>query len=116
MMRLKAIIALIISLAVATAGLSAYADSYCTIKVGVNHMIKDCPDCPEKTGNQEQHKNKYSGDVGCMVNCSSAMNMPAGFNTALPLVTQPTDAFHLSDDAVTSFFIQTQERPPKHLA
>ncbi len=118
MVKLKTILTVILTIAVAATGLPAYAGSGCAMKAGIHHMMKDCPDCAGNSGNQEQHKNKCCGDVGCVVNCSSAMsaNMPAGVNTTLIPVIHPAHTLHPSGDAVMSFSLQTQERPPKHLS
>lgn len=113
----------LLSICIVAAGSPIQAVQHCPMasKMQAQQMaagMKDCPDCAEKSGNQEQHKNKCCGDVGCAVNCSSimGMNMPTEVNTVLMPVTQSADAFHPSNDVVTSFFTQSQERPPKHLA
>jgi len=114
----KHILSIIVSVAIAAAGLPVYAGTGCSMNTGVYHMMKDCPDCVEKSENQEQHKNKCCGDIGCAVNCSSAisLNMPIGMNAVLMSVTLSAHTLHPANDAVMSFSLQTQERPPKHLS
>ena len=85
--------------------------------VGQHQTMKDCPNCVEKSSNQEQH-NKCCGTLDCAIGCTSVgiIGMPADMNTAFLLVVHKMDATHPSDTTVISFFTLTQERPPKRLA
>ncbi|HEU5046447.1 MAG TPA: hypothetical protein VFT64_01240 [Rickettsiales bacterium] len=116
MFSLRTLLAAILTIAIAVAGVPVYAGSSCAMKSGAHQMMKDCPDCADHADSKGE--NKECGKTDCAVNCSSAVSLsasPAIASVFLPVV-YTVAAFHPADDMVISFFSQTQERPPKHLA
>lgn len=123
-MKLRNILTVILSIAIVAAGLPVQAAAeYCPMAAQMQQAAKavqsdeDCPDCT-MTGKQEQKRNGCCDKGACMVKCSTVgsniSNLPTRLE--LPNFTAITVKFYMADGVLPSSFIQTQERPPKHLS
>lgn len=83
--------------------------------------MKDCKGCANTAEKQDQQKkNGCCGDMACAVQCSSMSNAGTTFlgtQHITPLsLASGAERFYASDNALASHFLNTQERPPKHLS
>ncbi len=81
-------------------------------------MGKDCKGCT-MTGKQEPKKNSCCDDKTCTAKCSSLSSvtgntLPA--TIAMPQFAVTSQKFAMTGSSPPSFFLNTQERPPKHLS
>jgi hypothetical protein len=118
------ILTIIVSVAIAAAGLPAQAGTeYCPMAAHMQQDAKagqsdkDCPGCT-MTSKQEQKKSGCCDNGACIVKCSATGNIASNVPTKveLPIFTAMTVKFYMADGVSPSSLLQTQDRPPKHLS
>lgn len=113
---------LVLSVSVALAGLPVQAKSQCPMAAKMQQMTKemgkDCKGCT-MTGKQESKKNGCCDDGACTAKCSSFSSVSGNTlpdTIAMPQFATAAQKFTIAGSAPPSFFLNTQERPPKHLS
>ena len=122
---MRILLALLLSFAVAMSGFPVQASEVpsCPMMAKMKaaghsmQMGKDCKGC-DMTGKQEQKKNACCDDKSCVAQCSTVSSMssiiPSGISfTAFHSI---APKFAVADGTLPSYFLQTQERPPKPLS
>jgi hypothetical protein len=108
----------ILAVIIATAGIPVRSVLVQPVKVECQDMaMKDCPDCPKKASQQEQHKDKCPGDIGCAACCASGgMNLATSVESPYLPVTETAAFVGFTNEAIIHSHNQTPEHPPKTLS
>lgn len=122
---MRILLTLLLSLAITVSGLPVQVQAapscpmMAKMKMEANSMQmgKDCKGC-DMSSKQEQKKNTCCGDKSCVAQCSvvGSVGNVASTNISLFDFHSVAQKFAMADGTLPSYFLQTQERPPKHLS
>ncbi len=118
---MRFILTILLSFAIALSGVPLQAAPACPMAAQMKEMDhstqahKDCEGC-DKTGKQAQ--NNCCNDKACAAKCSTTGTVGnAVFAVASALEFHSVAVkFLITDSTLSSHFLQTQERPPRHFA
>ena len=113
---------IMLSLSITVAGLPAQAKSQCPMAMQMQKMTKemdkDCKGCAMNS-KQEPKKNGCCDNSACTAKCSSLGSVASNIlpdAVAVPQFATAAQKFTMAGTVPPSFFLNTQERPPKHLS
>ncbi len=113
---------LVLSLSITVAGFPVQAKSQCPMAAKMQQMTKemgkDCKGCT-MTSKQESKKNGCCDNGACTAKCSSFSSVSGNVlpdTIAMLQFATAAQKFTMAGVAPPSFFLNTQERPPKHLS